>query len=140
MKKTLLLVDDDPGIRESVAQVLTKEGYEVVPAASSQEAVELAATCPVHLVLLDLNLPRKSGWDTFEMLTRQNPWLPVIIITGRSNQLFLSLAVGAGALMEKPLDLPKLLQTVRNLLAEPMETRIARQEGKSTEFHYLPAA
>jgi len=140
VKKTLLLVDDDPGIRESVAQVLTKEGYEVVPAASSQEAVELAATCPVHLVLLDLNLPRKSGWDTFEMLTRQNPWLPVIIITGRSNQLFLSLAVGAGALMEKPLDLPKLLQTVRNLLAEPMETRIARQEGKSTEFHYLPAA
>jgi DNA-binding response OmpR family regulator len=86
-----------------------------------------------------LNLPKRNGWDTFESLTRQNPRLPVIIITARPNQLFPALAAGVGALMEKPLDFPKLLQTIRNLLAEPAEARLARLVGKPGEFHYMPA-
>jgi len=140
VKKRVLLVDDDPAIREAVGSVLTGERYEVTSVGDGQEALEVAANRSVDLVLLDLNLPKKDGWDTFEMLTRQNPCLPVIIITARSNQLFPALAVGAGALIEKPLDVPKLLQTIRNLLAEPMETRAARLAGKPTEFHYLPAS
>jgi hypothetical protein len=43
------------------------------------------------------------------------------------------------ALLEKPLDFPKLLQTIHNLLTEPAESRLARMAGKSAEFHYLPA-
>jgi CheY-like chemotaxis protein len=133
------LVDDDAVVRDSIANVLRGEGYEVVSAANGLEALDLAATRVLDLVLLDLNLPRKDGWDTFELLTRQNPGLPVIIITARSNQLFPALAVGAGALMEKPLDFPKVLQTIANLLDEPMESRRARLAGKPAEFHYLPS-
>ena len=139
MKKRLLVVDDDPAVCQSLAELLTDEGYEVMPASNGVEALELAASMPVHLVLLDLNLPKKSGWDTFEGLVRQNPQAPVIIITGQPNQLFPALASGVGALMEKPLDLPKLLQAIRSLLDEPVEARLARLAGKPAEFHYMPS-
>jgi DNA-binding NtrC family response regulator len=139
MKRKLLLVDDDPGVRESLAALLSMEGYEVVLAGNGLEALECAAATPLSLVLLDLNLPKKTGWDTFEVLTRQNPSLPVIIITARPNQLFPALAAGVGTLMEKPLDFPRLLQMIRDLLAEPVEARLARLAGRPAEFHYLPA-
>ena len=64
--------------------------------------------------------------------------IPVIIITARSNQLFTALASGVGALLEKPLDFPNLLQAIANLLAESEEQRLARMAGKPAEFHYLP--
>ena len=90
------------------------------------------------LVLLDLNMPGKSGWDTFERLTTENPLLAIIIITARPNQLFTAVGAGVGALLEKPLDFPKLLETVTRLLAEPEESRLERIAGKPAEFHYLP--
>jgi DNA-binding response OmpR family regulator len=136
MKPKIMLVDDDAGIREMLSRILTEEGYLVLPAANGQEALELAAAAPMDLVLLDLNLPVKNGWDTFERLTNENPLLPVIIITARSNQLMTALAAGAGALMEKPLDFPKLLHTIRALLDEPAETRLARIAGRPADFHY----
>lgn len=138
-KFKLLLVDDDSGVRESLTHVLTGEGYDVLPASNGIEALEMTAQNAVDLVLLDLNLPKKNGWDTFEVMTKQNPQLPVIIITARPNQLFPALSSGAGALMEKPLDFPKLLQSIRDLLAEPVQARIARLAGKPAEFHYMPS-
>jgi two-component system response regulator HydG len=138
MKHKILLVDDDPGVRRMLLRVLEEEGYAVVPAANGIEALELAASRMPDLVLLDLNLPLQNGWDTFERLTTENPLLPVIIITARPNQIFPALAAGAGALMEKPLDLPKLLRTIRDLLAEPAASQLARMAGKAAEFHYLP--
>ena len=139
MKNKILLVDDDPVVRDAVANVLTLEGYEVVPASNGVEAIELAQQGSMDLVLLDLNMPKKNGWDTFEILSRRKPWVPFIIITARPNQLFSALAAGAGALMEKPLEFERLLQTIRDLLGEPMAARIARLAGKPAEFHYLPA-
>jgi len=143
MKETnqykLLLVEDDAGVSESLAHVLASEGYQILLAGNGVEALEMTAQNVVDLVLLDLNLPKKNGWDTFEVMTKQNPQLPVIIITARPNQLFPALSSGAGALMEKPLDFPKLLQTIRDLLSEPVQARIARLAGKPAEFHYMPS-
>jgi DNA-binding response OmpR family regulator len=138
MKQRVLLVDDEPGVRRMLSRLLEEEGYAVLPAADGSEALELAAGKGPHLVLLDLNLPGESGWTTFERLSASHPFLPVIIITARPNQIFPALAAGAGALMEKPLDLPKLLSTIQELLAEPAETRRARVAGRAAEFHYLP--
>ena len=139
MRPKILLVDDDPAIREMVGRILTDEGYAVLPAASGQAALELAAATQVDVLLLDLNLPMKNGWETFEQITTDHPLLPIIIITARPNQLFPALAAGVGALMEKPLDFPKLLQSIRTLLDEPAETRLARIAGRPAEFHYTPA-
>jgi DNA-binding response OmpR family regulator len=138
-KNRILVVDDDASVREMLTRVLAGEGYLVWTAADGMAALEIAAVARVDLVLLDLNMPGKSGWDTFERLTAENPMLAVIIITARSNQLFTALGAGAGALLEKPLDFPKLLQTITRLLAEPAGSRLARMVGNPADFHHVPA-
>ena len=135
----ILLVDDDPTVRDSLSNVLVAEGYSVIPAENGQQALDLANQLPVDLVLLDLNMPVKNGWDTFERLTAEHPLLPIIIITARPNQLFTAVSAGAGALLEKPMDIPMLLRAMRMLLAETAQQRLARLVGKKTEFHYKPA-
>ena len=136
MKKQILVIDDDASVREMLGRVLADEGYGVHAAAHGAEALEIAGTEPVDLVLLDLNLPRENGWDVFERLTTAHPLLPVIIVTARSNQLFPALAAGAGALLEKPPDFPTLLQAMSRLLAEDPLARLARMSGRAAEFIY----
>ena len=137
--KRILLVDDDPTVRDSLNDVLQSEGYLVIPAENGQQALELASKSSVDLVLLDLNMPVKNGWDTYEQLTREHPLIPIIIVTARPNQLFTALNAGAGALLEKPMDIPMLLRTMENLLVETIGQRLARLAGKKTKFHYKPA-
>ena len=140
LKPKILLVDDDQSVREMLGRLLTEEGYTVLPAGNGDEALEVANTVEVQLVLLDLNLPIKNGWATFEQLIKTHPLLPVIIITARPNQLFPALASGVGALMEKPLDFPKLFQTIHSLLEESAEKRLDRIAGKPAEFRYVPGS
>jgi DNA-binding response OmpR family regulator len=137
--KHLLLVDDDPTVRDSLYDVLVGERYCVIPAENGLQALDLAECLRIDLVLLDLNMPIKNGWDTFEEFTRKYPLVPIIIATARPNQLFTALSSGAGALLEKPMDIPMLLQTVEKLLAESPEQRLARLAGRNAEFHYKPA-
>lgn len=137
--RRILLADDDAGVRESLAAVLRRDGYFVIPARDGQEALNMFAASEVDLVLLDLNMPVKNGWDTFERLTTANPLMP-IITTARPNQLFTALSAGVGALLETPLDIPTLLKTVNALLAEPAELRLARLAGHPAQFFYLPQA
>jgi len=134
----ILLVDDDHGIREMLARLLVGEGYAVLAAANGSESVDLARRAEVDLVLLDLNMPGMDGWETYEKLASENPLLPIIVITARPQQGFTAMAAGIGALLEKPLDLPKLFLTVRDLLDEPDEVRLARVAGRPSEFHYVP--
>ncbi len=133
----ILVVDDDAAVREMLTRVLAGEGYLVWPAANGTVALEIIAAQKIDLVLLDLNLPHESGWDIFEKLAMENPLLTVIIITARSNQLFTALGAGVGALLEKPLNFPQLLQTIARLLAEPVESRRARTAGGPADFQYL---
>lgn len=129
MKQRVFIVDDDASVRESLKKVLTGAGYEVTTAADGQEAVAQFVPGQIDLVLLDLNLPFRSGWDVFERLTTQHPTIPLIIITGLPDQYPTALAAGAGALMEKPIDAPALLKTMNELLAEPPEARLRRMCG-----------
>jgi DNA-binding response OmpR family regulator len=136
-KGRLLVVDDDSSVREMLTRVLVAEGYEVWAASNGTAALTIASTAHVDLVLLDLNMPGRSGWDTFERLTTDNPLLSVVIVTARPNQLFMAMGAGVAALVEKPIHFPKLLETVRGLLQEPEEFRLARAAGKLTRLHYL---
>lgn len=139
MKKTILIVDDDDAIRESLRKLLQAEGYDVRLAANGREGLDQFDPANVDLLLLDLNLPQKSGWDLFERFSSMNPLIPIIIITGRDNQYKLAAAAGVGALMEKPLDVPLLLQTITALLAEPAETRLKRLVGLNKDVRYAAA-
>jgi DNA-binding response OmpR family regulator len=115
-KRQILVVDDDCSVRELLARVLMGEGYDVVSAKDGEESLAAASATPIDLVLLDLNLPGMSGWDTFDKLTQKHPLVPVIIITARPNQVFTAMAAGAGALLEKPLDFSNLLRTISSLI------------------------
>ena len=137
--KRILLVDDDPTVRDSLKDALQSEGYWVIPAENGQQALDLANKSSVDLVLLDLNMPVKNGWDTSEQLTRDHPLIPIIIVTARPNQLFTAINAGVGALLEKPMDIPMLLRTMEKLLVETTEQRLARLAGMGTEFHYKAA-
>jgi two-component system aerobic respiration control protein ArcA len=138
-RNRILVVDDDSSVREMLTRVLVGEGYLVWSAANGAAALELAAANKIDLVLLDLNLPGKSGWQIFQKFMVENPLLTVIIITARSNQLFTALGAGVAALLEKPFNFPALLQTVGRLLAEPMEMHRARTAGQPVDFQYLHA-
>jgi len=138
MKKTVLVVDDDASVRESLGKVLRQENYETVLAADGQEAVEGFEKAKIDLLLLDLGLPIKNGWDTFERITGENPFVPIIIITGQAHKYPVAVAAGAGALMEKPLDVPRLLQTMQELLAEPPEARLRRLCGYTQDVRHVP--
>ncbi len=131
--KRILLVDDDPIVLDSLRDVMVSEGYSVIPAENGQQALNVTAHARIDLALLDVNLPGKNCWETFTQLTANDPHLPVIIITGRPNQLFMAVNAGVGALLEKPLDIPRLLEAVTALLTEGAEPRGAR-------FMYLPSA
>ena len=136
--KNILVVDDDPPIREALRKVLQAGDYAVALAADGREAIEKFNTERIDLVLLDLNLPVNSGWDIFGTLTALDPVLPIIIITGRQNQSELAAATGISALMEKPLNVPLLLQTIVALLAEEPEMRLKRLVGLRNDLRYAP--
>src|SRR5437870_4120527 len=139
MTKRILVVDDERSIRESLRKILRVENYEVVLAENGQEAIEKHGAERIDLLILDLNMPVKNGWDTLKWLAGIDPRLPVVIITGRSNQRALAETAGADALMEKPLNVPLLLQTVRELMDEPMESRARRASDRASGFRYMPS-
>lgn len=136
----ILLVDDDPAIRQIVLRLLTEEGFSVHTAANGIEAVQLTGAVRYDLILLDLKMPLKNGWEAFEEISTKNPLLPFIIITACSNQLFTALASGVGALLEKPLDCVLLLRTIYQLLDEPAGARLARAAGHPLTFQHVHPA
>ena len=129
MKKRILLADDDEPVRKMVGRVLELEDYEVLVARSGTEAVNKALTIPPDLVLLDIGMPDKDGWEAFALINRVQPFVPVILITARLNQQRAAAAAGIEALMEKPLDLALLLKTIRDLLdrAERGQSRSGKE-------------
>jgi CheY-like chemotaxis protein len=139
MNMKILLADDDEEVLAALNNVLRSEGHEVIVAANGREAIERFGKGHFDIALLDLNMPVKGGWDTFERLTTIHPLLPIIVITARPDQYPLAVAAGVGALMEKPLDLPLLLRAIEDLLGEPVEARLSRLSGKPPLTRYLRA-
>src|SRR5215469_4952662 len=122
--KTILLADDDPAIRQLLGQVLTLEHYNVIFAATGRETAARFISSVPDLVLLDLNMPDRDGWDAYQLMNSTHPTVPVIVITARPGQQGRAASLGVASLMEKPLDIPSLLKTIRDLLTEPREKRV----------------
>jgi CheY-like chemotaxis protein len=119
-RRWILIVDDDSSVRLMLARVLSDEGYGVLTAAGGVDAVDLAATMRFDLILLDLNMPGTNGWETLKLLDAKKlaPPALVIIITARPNQQAAAREAGVEAVLEKPLDFPRLIETVSQVLAK----------------------
>lgn len=139
MKKRVLIVEDDPSVGQSLKQVLEGANYEVIWATDGQQGIDAFATEDIDLLILDINLPKKQGWDVFEEMTNKNPLIPIIVATGLVNQREVAKLAGVGALLEKPIEVPMLLQVMEELLVEPKENRLRRLCGHLSDTRYAPA-
>ena len=130
MKKRIFVVDDDLSVRESLKKVLEEVGYEVTTAIDGAEAqCRLNESIP-DLLILDLNMPRRDGWDVLEDISTNQPMLPVIVVTGMMDQLATTIIPGVAALMQKPMHVAPLLNKIEELLAESPEARLRRLTGE----------
>lgn len=122
MSKSVLIVDDEPNIVVSLEFLLEQAGYQVRIAHDGQEAWEAIERQAPDLVLLDVMLPRLSGFDVCQKI-REHPDLQrvrVVMLTakGREVEVNKGLALGADAYISKPFSTQELLAQVRTLLAD----------------------
>ncbi len=125
----VLIVDDEPGIRESLAEVLREEGFEPLEAPSGIRAIEIFERERPSGVLLDLVMPGMDGIETMERLKRLGPDIPIIIVTGHGD---ISTAVdaikrGAYEFLLKPIKLEQLTITLRRAIEKlELERQVKR--------------
>lgn len=114
MNKRILLIEDEPGIVLTLTDRLTGEGYSVENAADGETGLERASTDPFDLLLLDLMLPRMSGFDVCRELRRRGIETPVIMLTARGQVVdkVVGLKLGADDYVTKPFEMAELLARV----------------------------
>ncbi len=119
MTARVLVVDDEPGIRQALKQVLEYEGMQVKPAASGGEAITLYPEYRPDLIFLDVKMAGLDGLETLQRLRALDPGAVVVMISGHATIATAVEATHKGAFdfLEKPLDTDRLLVTVRNALA-----------------------
>jgi len=110
-KPKVLVVDDDAGIRETMADILALEGYEVTLAADGEEAIAIAQRERFDVALLDIRMPKMDGVETLKILKNMAPEIRVIMITGFEvgDLADEALEFGAEAVFRKPLDVATFL-------------------------------
>ncbi|MCD6364827.1 MAG: response regulator [Planctomycetes bacterium] len=128
-KANIMVVDDEPYLRELLVDALAEPLLEVTAAASGKEAVELARTRDVDLVVADLYLGDCTGLEVIDRLREHQRDLPAVVITGSGDAESLSKASQRRPveLMNKPLDLDRLRQTIHDELARQASYRRRRR-------------
>ena len=118
MSHRVLVVDDEPGVREALRQLLEYEGYAVSVAASGHEALDRYAEVRPHLVLLDVKMAGLDGLTTLTKLREADDRAVVVMISGHGTIATAVEATQRGAhdFLEKPLDSDRVLLTLRNAL------------------------
>src|SRR6202049_4399199 len=116
----LLVVDDEPGIRESLSSILKDEGYDVESVASAEEALERASSGEVEVILLDVWLPGMDGLEALSRLQASQRPPAVIMISGHGTieTAVRATKLGAFDFIEKPLSLDKIIVLVRNAIQQ----------------------
>ena len=114
----LLVVDDEPFLRDAVAASLGFLGFDVITAETGAEALRLARDRPFDLVVLDVMLPDTDGFDVVRRLRRDGRHVPVIFLTARETQAdkVTGLTLGGDDYMTKPFGLEELAARIRTVL------------------------
>jgi two-component system nitrogen regulation response regulator NtrX len=120
MKPTILVVDDEPGVRSSLTGVLRDEGYSVESVPSGEACLERVTRSSVDLILLDVWLPGMDGLATLARLRERQVDAQIVLISGHGNieSAVKAIKMGAFDFVEKPLSLDKTLLVVRNALRQ----------------------
>jgi DNA-binding response OmpR family regulator len=118
MKQKLLVVEDDPAILTGLVDLLEGEGFAVVRATTGPEALARHAEGPQDLVLLDVMIPEKSGYDVCREIRRTDPVTPIIMLTAKGQEIdrVVGLELGADDYVVKPFGANELVARVRAVL------------------------
>jgi len=129
---TILIVDDDLYIRESLREILNDNGYTIEEAVDGKTALDILAQRPFDLMLLDLDLPRVNGMEVLRKAAADYPEVGVVIISGKGTiQLAVeAIQLGAYDFLEKPLEVQRTLVTVRNAVEKLF---LVRQRDRMVE-------
>jgi len=122
MTKSVLVVDDEPNIVLSLEFLMTQAGYEVRIARDGNAALEAVVEKTPDLILLDLMIPGRDGYDVCQTLRRSEEWasIPIIMLTakGREVEKEKGLALGANDYVTKPFSTSELTARVKELLGD----------------------
>lgn len=123
---TILVVDDEPALREALSYTLSKEGYLVATAATGVEALQMARRQPVDAIVLDVMLPGIDGLQVCRTL-RTESTVPILLLSAKGEEIdrIVGLEVGADDYLAKPFAMRELLARIRAMLrrAEMMKPR-----------------
>ena len=137
---TLLLVDDDLAVLAALTNALRSRGFTVIDANNGEDAIRFAETHPeIDVAILDVNMPKQDGWEVLHQLQLTSPLVPVILITALPDQLERASQNGVAALLEKPLDIPLLLETIEELRQESPSQRLERLTHRQPAPRYASA-
>ena len=120
MKPTILIVDDEPGVRSSLSGVLRDEGYSVEAVSTGEACLDRLTRGPVDLIVLDVWMPGMDGLATLAKLRERQVDTQVVLISGHGSieSAVKAIKLGAFDFVEKPLSLDKTLLVVRNALRQ----------------------
>ena len=117
MAVKILVVDDEPGVRGFLRDLLAEEGYEVVLASDGEEALGLAELENPEVILLDINMPGIDGIEVCKRLKarEETRYIPIIIITALDDRGFLAYLEGADDFVTKPFNSMELTFRIRSM-------------------------
>ncbi len=118
----ILIVDDEAGLRTSLAANLELEGYQVVEAGDGARALELVREAPFDLVITDVRMPGMSGVDAFREIRKIRPGIPVVLMTAFALEELLADALGEGvyAVLPKPFAVDHVLALIAHVITGPL--------------------
>jgi two-component system alkaline phosphatase synthesis response regulator PhoP len=118
MRRRLLIVEDDPTLRQALTFNLAREGYEVSSSADGESALQAARNERLDLILLDVMLPGMSGLEVLRALRRDGVSTPVIVLSAKGDEIdrVVGLKVGADDYVSKPFSRPELLARIEAVL------------------------
>ena len=122
MKQRILVVDDEPQIREMLSMYFSRHGYDTATAGDSAETLRLVKESPVDVVVLDISLADEDGLKLLEQLKKFQPGLRVIMLTGMGfveDLLQEAQQKGADGYVSKVLPLDELLLAIQRILKNP---------------------
>src|SRR6185369_2970052 len=134
MSETILVVEDEPSLQETLAYSLKKEGYTVESVGDGRAALEAARRLKPDVIVLDIMLPEMDGFEVARIL-RKEMTTSILMLTARDDEIdrVVGLEVGADDYLTKPFSMRELLARVK---AQLRRSRLLREElGKSAEAH-----
>jgi CheY-like chemotaxis protein len=132
-KGAILVVDDDPFIRDVLAELLEEEGYAVATADDGAEALRLVATSRPSLILLDMDMPVVDGREFARRYRQQpGPHAPIAVITAAYDARIAAADIGAQGHLAKPFQVTALLQLITRLGARRASELVPSPSGRGT--------